>query len=104
MLLVEDEASVRALTTRLLRLLRDVRYAVRTLSMAKGFAAVIVVSIALAIAANTTVFSVANGLLWGVLPARDPGRMVMQILGQGLTLTGVGLAVGAGIRRAAFSP
>ncbi len=37
----------------------------------------IVISIALGFAANATVFSVANGLLWGVLPVKDPGRMVM---------------------------
>jgi hypothetical protein len=58
-------------------LLQDVRYAVRTLVKVPGFTVVIIVSIALAIAANATVFSVVNGLLWGVLPVKDPGRMVM---------------------------
>ncbi len=53
-------------------LLKDVRYAVRTLAKVPGFAAIIIISIALAIAANTTIFSVANGLLWNVLPVRDP--------------------------------
>jgi predicted permease len=55
----------------------DVRYTFRTLSKAPGFAAVIIISIALGIAANATVFSVANGLLWGTLPVRDPGRLVV---------------------------
>ncbi len=58
-------------------LLQDARYAYRTLRKAPGFTAVIVISIALGIAANTTVFSIANGLLWGVLPVKDPGRLVV---------------------------
>jgi predicted permease len=56
---------------------RDLRYAVRTLAQSPGFTVAVVVSIALGIAANSTVFSVANGLLWGVLPVKDPGRLVM---------------------------
>jgi predicted permease len=58
-------------------LLRDIRHGVRTLAKAPGFTAIIIISIALAIAANATVFSLANRLLWGVLPVRDPGRMVV---------------------------
>ena len=58
-------------------LLQDVRYAIRTLVKVPGFTAVIIISIALGIAANATVFSVANGLLWSVLPVKDPGRLVM---------------------------
>ncbi|MFP5230280.1 MAG: ABC transporter permease [Acidobacteriota bacterium] len=56
---------------------QDIRYTIRTLLRAPGFSAVVILSIALAVAANATVFSVANGLLWGVLPVRDPGSMVM---------------------------
>jgi predicted permease len=58
-------------------LLQDIRYATRTLLRAPGFASVVIISIALGFAANATVFSVANGLLWGVLPVKNPGRMVM---------------------------
>ncbi|HVT99587.1 MAG TPA: ABC transporter permease [Acidobacteriaceae bacterium] len=58
-------------------LLQDLRYTLRTLLRAPGFSSVVILSIALALAANATVFSVANGLLWGVLPVRDPGRVVM---------------------------
>jgi predicted permease len=57
--------------------LQDARYACRTLSKTPGFTAAIVVSVALGIAANATVFSVASGLLWGVLPVKDPGRLVV---------------------------
>jgi hypothetical protein len=58
-------------------LLQDVRYAIRSLVKVPGFTVLIIISTALGIAANATVFSVAHGLLWGVLPAKDPGRMVM---------------------------
>jgi predicted permease len=57
-------------------LLQNARYAFRTFSRTPGFTAAIIVSVALGIAANATVFSVANGLLWGVLPVKDPARLV----------------------------
>ncbi len=58
-------------------LVQDFRYACRTLLRAPAFSLVVIVSIALGFAANATVFSIANGLLWGVLPVKDPGRLVM---------------------------
>ena len=58
-------------------LAKDLCYAFRTLSKSPGFAAVIIVSIALGIGANATVFSIANGLLWGTFPVKDPNRLVM---------------------------
>jgi predicted permease len=63
-------------------LLQDLRFAMRTLLRAPGFSVIVVISIALGFAANATVFSVANGLLWGLLPVKDPGRMVMFSEGQ----------------------
>ncbi len=63
-------------------LLQDLRYAMRTLLRAPGFSAIVIISIALGFAANATVFSVANGLLWGLLPVKDPGSMVMFSEGQ----------------------
>ena len=56
---------------------QDLRYAFRALVQMPGLNLVIIFSIALGIAAVTTVFSVANGLLWAVLPVHDPGRLVM---------------------------
>ena len=56
---------------------QDLRYAWRALVQMPGLSLVIILSIALGIAAVTTVFSMANGLLWAVLPVTDPGRLVM---------------------------
>src|SRR3569832_2044943 len=58
-------------------LLRDLRLAFRTLLKAPGFSCIVIISIALAFAANATVFSVANGLLWGVLPVKNSQDLVM---------------------------
>jgi predicted permease len=63
-------------------LLQDLRYALRTLLRAPGFSFIVIISIALGFAANATVFSIANGLLWGVLPVNNPERMVMFSEGQ----------------------
>ncbi|RPI12288.1 MAG: FtsX-like permease family protein, partial [Acidobacteriales bacterium] len=56
-------------------ILRDLMYALRMMSRERGFTAVVTLSIALGIAATTTVFSVMNGLLLGALPIRDPGGL-----------------------------
>ena len=58
-------------------LLQNLRFALRSLLKAPGFSCVVILSIALAFAANATVFSVANGLLWGVLPVKDSQNVVM---------------------------
>jgi predicted permease len=57
-------------------MLKDLQYALRTFRRNPGFTAVVVLSIALAIAANTTIFSIANGLLLGDLPVAEPDRLV----------------------------
>jgi predicted permease len=56
-------------------ILRDVAFALRGFRKAPGFAAVVVVSIALGIAANTTVFSMVNATLLGALPVRDASHL-----------------------------
>ncbi|MGA2630885.1 MAG: hypothetical protein ABSG54_11805, partial [Terriglobia bacterium] len=66
-------------------LLRDVRLAYRTLLKAPTFTAIIVISIGLGIAANTTVFSIVNGLYLGSLPVRDPDRLVTFSQGKSIS-------------------
>ena len=57
-------------------MLRDLRYAMRVLLHAKGWTAVVVISLALGIGANTAIFSAINGLLLTVLPVKDPASLV----------------------------
>src|ERR1700724_1183913 len=56
---------------------RDLRYAGRLLVRNPGFTAVVVLSIALGIGANTLIFSVVHAVLIRSLPYRDPDRLVM---------------------------
>jgi predicted permease len=55
---------------------KDVRFAVRTLRSSPGFATVAICSLALAIGANTAIFSFANAILLQRLPVPEPERLV----------------------------
>ena len=55
---------------------QDIRVAVRGLARSRSFALVAVVSLALGIGANTTIFSLVNGLLLRPLPVREPARLM----------------------------
>jgi len=57
-------------------LLRDVRYAIRGLRRAPGFAIAAVLTFAVGIGATTAVFSVVDRILFRSLPYRDASRLV----------------------------
>src|ERR1700740_2225275 len=57
--------------------LTDVRFGARMLRKNPGFTAVALVTLALGIAANTTIFSAVNGWMLRPPTIKDPGRVVM---------------------------
>jgi MacB-like periplasmic core domain len=57
-------------------MLQDLRLAVRMLLQDKGWTAVVVLSLALGIGANTALFSAINGLLLKKLQVNDPDSLV----------------------------
>src|SRR5215831_826543 len=58
-------------------LIQDLRYALRQIARAPGFAAVAIATLAIGIGANTTLFSLANALFLRPLPGvRDDGHLV----------------------------
>ena len=58
-------------------LIQDMRYAVRALRRAPGFAAVSIVTLALGIAATTIVYSIVDGILLRPLPIVDADRVML---------------------------
>jgi predicted permease len=57
-------------------MVRDVRFAARTLARTPGFSLVVIVSLALATGATAAIFSILNGVLLRPLPFADPDRLV----------------------------
>jgi hypothetical protein len=55
---------------------RDVRYGTRSLLRSPGLTLAAVVSPALAIGANTAIFSIVDSVLLRSIPVREPGRLV----------------------------
>jgi putative ABC transport system permease protein len=58
-------------------LLRDLKYALRTLARNPGFACVSVLALALGIGANSAIFTVVNSVLLQPLRFRDPAQLVV---------------------------
>ncbi len=63
-------------------LMTDVRYSLRMLRKAPGFATVVVITLALGIGATVTIFSVVNSLLLNPLPYPDADRLVIMWMGR----------------------
>ena len=57
-------------------MIQDLRYGLRMLLKNPGFAAVAVITLALGIGANTTIFTVINAVLLHPLPVKDVARLV----------------------------
>jgi predicted permease len=55
---------------------KDLRHAARTLGRARGWTAVVLVSLALGIGANTALFTAVNGLMLETVPVADPSSLV----------------------------
>jgi putative ABC transport system permease protein len=59
------------------RLTSDLRFALRQILRSPGFAITAVVTLALAIGANTAIFTLLNQALLRALPVKDPGQLVV---------------------------
>src|SRR5437764_10238984 len=57
-------------------MISDLKYALRTLAKTPGFTIIAVFTLALAIGANTTIFSLINDLFLRGLPFKEPSRVV----------------------------
>ncbi|HZI43431.1 MAG TPA: ADOP family duplicated permease, partial [Gemmatimonadaceae bacterium] len=68
------------------RIIEDVRHAVRALARDKSLSLAAILCFALGIGANTSIFSIVNGVLFRPLPFHDADRLV--IVGEGLSFLG----------------
>src|ERR1700723_3794682 len=59
-------------------LIQDIRVALRMPRKNPEFRAVVVLTLALGVGANTAVFSIVTSFLFSPLPVRDPGRLIVM--------------------------
>jgi predicted permease len=80
---IQEECRDMRRTDLLENLVRDLQYAIRTLAGSPGFAAVIVLTLALSIGANSAIFSVIDGVLLRPLPYPRADRIVRIFFSSG---------------------
>src|SRR5690242_1717269 len=59
------------------KFIQDVRYGLRKLAKNPGFTAVVVLSLALGIGANTAIFSLIDAVMLKMLPVMEPERLTL---------------------------
>jgi predicted permease len=74
--LIEEKSREAWQWQRVETLLADIRFALRRLARAPGFAATVLLTLAIGIGANTAVFSVLNCVLLKPLPYAEPDRLI----------------------------
>ena len=57
-------------------MMKDIGYSIRVLTKSPGFASIVIITLGLALGANTAIFSLVNTVLLRALPFRDPERLV----------------------------
>jgi predicted permease len=72
----EDCRDMRRVTF-IANLVQDLRYGMRMLARSPGFTAVVILSLALGIGANTAIFSLIDAVMLKMLPVRQPEQLVL---------------------------